>query len=477
MSNFNLTPIIALARSGAISRAWDAFGSAGLADIADNPQILTLKGRLLKDRARKASGDVGARLYLQSAKAYADAAALRPDTYPLINAATMSLFAGQRDHMAMLAQRVLTMLETGIGVGETPYWHQATRAEALLLLGRQAEARAALDLAIMAAPFAWEDRAATLRQFRKILEFKNESSIWLSDYAPPSSVYFKGMIGISPEDNDAARAAHDEVARMGGGFGYGALAAGADILIAEALVARGAELHVVLPVTSSAFRRQSVAPFGDEWLSRFDQLFQQAASVRVVATNDSLTDSSIKFAAQVAKGAAIEKARLIEGFAAGLELNDYPSSEFDSSKETLVSLKRTAPTIPGKLEAGQMHFTLVSDKVGDPENWTPIADGFYLRNASSAEAINALMLEQKKVGPKTRSAIDISTGDANTDLASAQNAQLLRLAQCTPHETTIANARTALAMLSQFPAMSIEPLGELHDAGSALEIYAIEPAA
>ena len=133
-----------LARSGATQRAWEDFVKAGLDAIADNPAVLTLKGRLLKDQARKASGEAKAQLYLQSANAYADAAALRPDSYPLINAATMSLFAAQPDQMARFSQEVLTLLETGTGPGETPYWHDATKAEGLLLLGRRTEAETAL---------------------------------------------------------------------------------------------------------------------------------------------------------------------------------------------------------------------------------------------------------------------------------------------------------------------------------------------
>ena len=201
--------ISALARAGAVTRAWNAFVDAGLEQSTSDPKALTLKGRLLKDQARKTSGGVAARLYLQSAKAYTDAAALRPDSYPLINAATMSLFAGQSDHMALLAQHVLNMLETGIGLGETAYWHEATRAEALLLLDRQADAQTALDKAINTAPAAYEDRAVTLRQFRQIAEFRGSSCNWLVNYAPPASLYFKGMIGIAPDDHHAADLARD----------------------------------------------------------------------------------------------------------------------------------------------------------------------------------------------------------------------------------------------------------------------------
>lgn len=451
---------------------------AGHEAATDDPKALTLKGRLLKDRARKAKGEARARLYLQSAKAYADAAVLRPDTYPLINAATMSLFAGQPDHMTLLAQQVLTMLDIGIGAGETAYWHEATKAEALLLLGRQQEAARVLDKAILAAPTAWEDRAATLRQFRQITGFRSEASQWLAAYAPPASLYFTGMIGVAANDENAADHAHRAVANANAGFGYGALAAGADILIAEALVARGAELHLVLPVLASAFRAQSVAPYGEAWLPRFDHLFEQAASVAVVAAGETLTGSAITLAVQVAKGAAIENARRLEGIATGLELNDRPSPSFDAGCDIFVQLDRSAPHISAQLDAGQIYFTVASDHVGsDPEVWAPIADGFHITSANSAEAVHATLLQREAVAHGARCAVEITAGNNHADLTSTQIAQLLRLAQCAVPGTIVASARTARAMLSRFPAMRIEPLGELPDAGGATEIYAIEPAA
>jgi hypothetical protein len=50
-----LSPILSLARSGSITRAWKAFVAAGL-EKANAVESLTLKGRLLKDRARQAVG-------------------------------------------------------------------------------------------------------------------------------------------------------------------------------------------------------------------------------------------------------------------------------------------------------------------------------------------------------------------------------------------------------------------------------------
>src|SRR4051812_48979626 len=61
-----LSTIIALARAGALDHAWYQFSMAGYATRDDDPAALTVKGRLLKDRALRASGEERRRFYLES---------------------------------------------------------------------------------------------------------------------------------------------------------------------------------------------------------------------------------------------------------------------------------------------------------------------------------------------------------------------------------------------------------------------------
>lgn len=469
------TAILSLARAGATMRAWDYFVSAGLAEVRSDPSVLTLKGRLLKDRARKAIGDAAAQLYLQSAEAYSAAAALRPDSYPLINAATMALFARQPDRMAVLAQKVLTMLDSGTGVGETPYWHEATRAEALLLLGRRLEARAALDNAISAAAAAWEDRAATLRQFRQILGFQGETSDWLSNFAPPASLYFRGLIGVASDDPNAAELAREAINNAHTGFGFGALAAGADILIAEALIECGAELNLVLPIPVREFRAQSVEPYGAAWLPRFDRLIEQAVCVTHVDSGETLTDAAIVLAAMVAKGAAIENAGRLEGTATGLEMSDARSGKFDAVRDQFVALERSATMAPSALPKGSMKIALASDRPGDStEGWSPIGHGLHVRDAGTLTAARRQLASLRKATPDARVALRIGTDDASAGSTGDYRASLLRLVQCADVGMTIADAVSARALLSAIPDLLAEPLGELPDMNGGFEIYAID---
>ena len=61
---------------------------------------------------------------------------------------------------------------------------------------------------------------------------------------------------------DVAARVESEVAGLAPGSGYGALASGADILWAEALLRHGAELHVVLPIARAGFVETLCRPVG-----------------------------------------------------------------------------------------------------------------------------------------------------------------------------------------------------------------------
>ncbi|HEV7233996.1 MAG TPA: hypothetical protein VGN36_07095, partial [Sphingorhabdus sp.] len=322
---------------------------------------------------------------------------------------------------------------------------------------------------------AWEDRAATLRQFREIDEYRGESTDWLATYSLPLSLHFRGMMGIAPDDADAAQRALDAVRDSGAGFGFGALAAGADILLAEALVACDAELHVFLPVIASRFREQSVAPYGDSWLARFDRLFEQAASVTVVAAVERLTQTGVAFAAQVAKGAAIENAKRLESVVRGIELKDMASTASESGNDIFLSVARSVARDPTTLTDGEWLVMLLADTPGpDTKNWQRVAETFWIHNAPSMEAAAEELAATQASVPAARVAMMATAVEASGD-AELCRARALRMVQCAAPGLAIADSCTARALLSTRPEMRLEPWGELPDAAGAIEIYSIEP--
>jgi hypothetical protein len=289
---------------------------------ASDPAAMAVLGRLLKERARE-ERDLGKQreLYRQAADAYRQGAEAHPSTYALINAATLFFLGGDVANSVRLARRVVALLAENPGEPETPYYGEATRSEALLLLDRAAEARSALCSALAAAPLAWEDHASTLRQFALILEAQERDASWLDLYRPPGSLHFGGHMSFSANGNQSLlRAEIDAILSLEKiGFGYGALAAGADIIVAEALLEHGAELHAVLPGGVEAFAAVSVDPFGPEWRRRFEAVLARAVEVRAVGPLRAPPDeSSIALADEVAMGAAVMNARRLESRAVQL---------------------------------------------------------------------------------------------------------------------------------------------------------------
>ncbi|MFD2429271.1 TRAFs-binding domain-containing protein [Sphingobium scionense] len=306
-----ILPILAqirrVARSGDTVRAWTMFGAAGLLQSRD-ADALTLKGRLLKDQALRSESAERSALLDEAQQAYLQAASGCRATYPLINAATLALLNDQPADAVELARQVLALLDSGDHVQETRYWLAATAAEAHLLLGNEAASQTALMQAMTAAPNAWEDHAATLRQFHEILTWQGRSTAILDPLRPPPSLYFSGIIGLPENEREAREKIETALDQIAPGAAFGALAAGADILIAECALARGIQLHIVLPTTLDVFRQTSVGQFGDRWFTRFDRLIEMADSLEAPDAIPTLSNAAIDKGSEIAMGLALRRA-------------------------------------------------------------------------------------------------------------------------------------------------------------------------
>ena len=333
-----LPQLTALARAGAVRRAWALFADAGHDRRGDDPAALAVKGRLLKGRARLAAGIDGRTLYAAAAEAYAAANALQPAPYLAINAASLRLLAGDAEAAKAGAGGVLAQLTEPTTAIDTPYYLAATRAEALLLLGDLKGAEAAMTQAAQADPDGWADRAATVAQLREIASAQGSDQNWIDRFAPPASLHFAGHMGLASggaaEQELCARLA-DHFAAQPIGFAWGALAAGADIVIAEALVAQGAELHVVLPCPAEQFEAQSVAPAGADWTRRYRSLIEAAASLRIAADSASSVHDPLAtaHAGDLAIGGALSNAVQLASTAAQLIVFDEAGGGANTARQ------------------------------------------------------------------------------------------------------------------------------------------------
>ena len=225
---------------------------------------------------------------------------------------------GERGRGAEIAGEVLTLLASGDHAPDTAYWLAATRAEAELVAGNPGAARANLERAVSLAPRAWEDHAIALRQFRLLLGEIGESAAWLAPFTPPPVLAYGGVMALAPDDGAAQARIARAVAEIAPCEAYGALAAGTDILVAEALLERGTELNLILPVEAGAFRAASVTSVSRDWGPRFDACLARAASVHIAARGAAIDAVTSGLAAQIAKGLAIGRAKDLETAAVGL---------------------------------------------------------------------------------------------------------------------------------------------------------------
>jgi hypothetical protein len=324
------------------------FSTAGYLERTADPAALAVKGRLIKGRGRLASAAERSALFVEAAGAYAAAHALDPAPYLAINAASLSLLAGDAARAAEGARAVLALLDGPDTPADTPYFLAATRAEALLILGEREEAAAAMDVAVAEDPDGWADRAATVAQLREIAAAQGSDPAWIDRFAPPASLHFAGHMGLaSAGAGEAALAGQLDAlfATHRFGFAWGALAAGADLVIAEHLLNRGIELHVVLPCPSDQFEAQSVAPAGEAWTGRYRAVLSAATSVRCAADSATSVHDPLAtlHAGELAIGGALNNAAILASTAAQLIVTDEAGGGINTARQAALWRASTGP--------------------------------------------------------------------------------------------------------------------------------------
>lgn len=287
--------VLALARAGALDFAMSEYDSYGLAAVQDNEDIMALNGRLSKDLYLRSSGPKALGHALDAARKYEAAFQSTLGYYSGINSATMAFMADMSpDRVSARIEAIEALLPVSREATSTDhYFTEATRAECFLLKGERVRAVAALHAAIDFDPLNYAAHASTLKQFTMISAKREESLEWLSDFKPPRSLHYAGHIRLTQnevEQEVLKISISDALQQEDVGFGFGALAAGGDILFAEALLEQGAELHVVLPCAKDIFLRESVTPFGVGWAERFEDCLSRASSLRILTQTENWPD-------------------------------------------------------------------------------------------------------------------------------------------------------------------------------------------
>lgn len=310
--------VLCLLRGGALMAAETLFDDLNLADET-HEDVLALSGRLAKGRIEDKTGDVSPALYSDAARLYEKTYAQTRGSYSGVNAATLWYLAGDRERAQKIATAILQD-DTGPDSPDkqSQYYHFATRAECLFVLGEHEGAEAALKQALKADPGNYGARASTIKQFKMLGGGCLPSCAVLLKV--PRCVHYTGHLFRVGAPGPKRSLTEDETLKLSDDInrlvtrdpisaGFGALAAGADILFAESLLDSGADLHLVLPVPIDDFRRLSVTPLGAHWEPRFDAALAKAKSVRIILDEPGDFDElDLKMGSLIAMGLARLKA-------------------------------------------------------------------------------------------------------------------------------------------------------------------------
>ena len=311
--------VLALARAGSTGEAARHFADYGLGGLEDE-DVASLEARIAKDQAIEAGGG-----FAHAAGLYESIFRRTGGYYPAVNAATLCMLDGQAERAASLAREARTALRAS---GDNLYYAAATDVEVALILREREVAEQSLLAARELVGGDYSALATTRRQLRLLIAATGDPEELLDVLSGPGVVHYCGhrIGGVRfPFDDEpyVAQRIAEELEPLSPGYGYGALANGADILFAEALLKRGAELQVVLPFEREEFVRASVSDGGVSWVARFQQCMAAASSV-TYATDDAFLgeDMLFRYGSELAMGMALQRAAWLDADATQLAVWD-----------------------------------------------------------------------------------------------------------------------------------------------------------
>jgi tetratricopeptide (TPR) repeat protein len=245
-------------------------------------------GRVMKDQF-KSTGDI--EKARTSRNIYLENYQLTGSYYTGINAAAMSYIIGDKKRANKIATNILDDLRKK----RKGFWELVTLGEANLLMGQK-------DLA-----FEYYEKARSLvkkdfgminsvyTQLKFISRFLEVPDQFLSLYGPPSIVAFTGHMIDYPGsktprfpdyiEKEVAREIRRILEEKNAQIGYCSLACGGDILFAEAMIERGAEINIFLPYAKNDFIETSVRFAGNDWVERFNKIFR-SHTVKFITEED-----------------------------------------------------------------------------------------------------------------------------------------------------------------------------------------------
>ena len=286
---------IALSRLGSIREAQKILRDL-LAIRAEDDKSLSALGRTYKDLA-KFPGP-GRKKFLERSRAcYLQAYAVNGEYYPAINACTLSLWLDDRAAARRSAGEVKQLCLESLASNPDDYWALASIAEAELVLSADVGEITQPTFEyyqkysqLMRQKRGWGDLSSTSEQARRICESLDWHFGALKGiFHVPDVIIFSGHMVDAPGRKvprfpgqyvDAvAEQIRLTLESVDAQIGISSAASGSDLLFIEAMLAREADIQVVLPWRKEEFKRTSVLAGGQDWEPRFDRALEDATSV------------------------------------------------------------------------------------------------------------------------------------------------------------------------------------------------------
>jgi class 3 adenylate cyclase/tetratricopeptide (TPR) repeat protein len=283
--------------------------------------ILSLVGRTFKETWLR----TGSTEALSAAiAAYRKAVELAPaDAFPTINAASLSLLAGNVASARELAKHALQLCQKPQKPKDDDRWRDATLGEAYLCLGDFDKAQEHYGK-VIADGMDVRERCSARRHARILLEYLGKDVHALDDcFGAPTVIVFSGHMLDSPrcpprerrfpaalEPAVASEIRQRVLAVSLPAIGFSSAAAGSDILFLEQMRSFEQTYHILLSGPQNEFVERSVSYAEADWGERFQKIVTSAKSVEEANSHHPADNSpAYWFATRLLSGRALMQAK------------------------------------------------------------------------------------------------------------------------------------------------------------------------
>ncbi|MGC2078068.1 MAG: adenylate/guanylate cyclase domain-containing protein [Xanthobacteraceae bacterium] len=280
--------------------------------------IAALGARLEREEAYASDEDCCALKLRKAAEHYEAIFRRTTSTFSGTNAAVLYELNGDAVRAGEIAAHIVEeCARSSPHTQEEAYQLAADRAAASLLLNNLDDAQTAIEYAASLSISA-SAIASTRKQLIQICDHKQIGHDIISPLRNRSVIHYTGhmitpdgAVGRFPAEAEigVTRRIQEDLANHDVGYAYGSLACGADTLIVERLLARRAEVNVILPCGTDGFLRESVANGGPKWLIRFDNCLKQVGVIHATDGECAGDPQVFAYSSHLAMGLAILRAQ------------------------------------------------------------------------------------------------------------------------------------------------------------------------